>query len=87
MESFSTAKMSSKGQVVIPEKIRKQLHLKTGSQFIVIGENDVVILKSITKPTMSEFNGLIKKARAQAQETNLKPNDILDAITKARGRK
>jgi AbrB family looped-hinge helix DNA binding protein len=87
MESFSTTKMSSKGQVVIPEKIRKQLHLKTGSQFIVIGENDVLILKSISKPTMSEFDELIKKARSQAQVTNLKPDDILDAVTKYRGRK
>ncbi|NIR47056.1 AbrB/MazE/SpoVT family DNA-binding domain-containing protein [candidate division KSB1 bacterium] len=29
--------MSSKGQVVIPEEIRKRLGLKAGSQFIVVG--------------------------------------------------
>ncbi|MFQ5642061.1 MAG: AbrB/MazE/SpoVT family DNA-binding domain-containing protein, partial [bacterium] len=40
--------MSSKGQVVIPENIRKRLQLKTGSQFVVVGDNDVVILKAIS---------------------------------------
>jgi AbrB family looped-hinge helix DNA binding protein len=47
MANLATTKMSSKGQVVIPENIRKQLNLKAGAQFIVVGEKDVVILKSI----------------------------------------
>ena len=50
MANVSTTKMSSKGQVVIPENIRKNLNLKTGAQFIVVGDKDVVILKSITPP-------------------------------------
>ncbi len=45
MQSVSTAKMSSKGEVVIPEDIRQRLGLKAGSQFVVVGEKDVVILK------------------------------------------
>lgn len=45
MQSVSTAKMSSNGEVVIPEDIRQRLGLKTGSQFVVVGEKDVVILK------------------------------------------
>jgi len=50
MNSFSTTSMSSKGQVVIPEKIRSQLNLKEGSKFIVVGEGDVIILKIINPP-------------------------------------
>ena len=45
MTNLATTKMSSKGQVVIPEDIRKRLKLKAGSQFVVVGEDDVVILK------------------------------------------
>jgi len=48
--------MSSKGQVVIPEDIRKQLNLKKGSQFVVLGEKDVVILKNISPPSINEFD-------------------------------
>ncbi len=44
MANVATTKLSSKGQVVIPENIRKKLHLKAGAQFVVIGDNDVVIL-------------------------------------------
>ena len=38
MANVATTKMSSKGQVVIPENIRKRLNLKAGAQFVVVGE-------------------------------------------------
>ena len=52
MANVSTTKMSSKGQVVIPENIRKQLNLKAGAQFVVVGEKDVVILKNIDRKSV-----------------------------------
>jgi AbrB family looped-hinge helix DNA binding protein len=79
--------MSSKGQVVIPEAIRKQLNLKECTQFIVVGEGDVVILKAITAPTLESFDTLIQKARQQAEESGLKRGDITAAVAKARGKK
>ncbi|HEX4044249.1 MAG TPA: AbrB/MazE/SpoVT family DNA-binding domain-containing protein [Gammaproteobacteria bacterium] len=42
MKSFATTKMSSKGQVVIPEEIRKAMRLTEGNQFVVLGESDKV---------------------------------------------
>ena len=56
MANVSTTKMSSKGQVVIPEIIRKQLNLKPGSQFVVVGDKDVVILKNISPPDIIKPN-------------------------------
>jgi AbrB family looped-hinge helix DNA binding protein len=87
MVNAATTKMSSKGQVVIPEDIRKRLKLKTGSQFVVMGENDVVILKTIKPPSMAEFDKLITKARIQGKKAGLKQSDITAAIAKARGRR
>lgn len=87
MANLATTKMSSKGQVVIPEDIRKRLNLKAGSQFVVVGEKDVVIFKSISQPSMEEFDELIDKARRQAKEAGLKRSDVYAAIAKARGRK
>jgi len=43
MAGVATTRMSSKGQVVIPEGIRKRLGLKAGSQFVVVGDRDTVI--------------------------------------------
>lgn len=87
MKNPATTKMSSKGQVVIPEDIRKRLKLKTGSQFVVIGENDVVILKAISPPSMEEFDALIDEARRQAKQARLRRSDIGSAIRAVRGRK
>lgn len=87
METLATTRMSSKGQVVIPESIRKRLDLKEGAQFIVVGDEDVVILKIVTPPDMNEFDTLIKQARKQAKQAGLKQKDITSAVATLRGRK
>ena len=87
MKSLSTTKMSSKGQVVIPENIRKRLKLKAGSRFVVVGKDDVIILKTIEPPSMQEFNGLIKEVRQKAKKAGLKRNDISEAVSQARRRR
>lgn len=87
MANVSTTKMSSKGQVVIPENIRKQLNLKVGAQFVVVGEKDVVILKNISPPSFDEFGDLIAEARKNGKQAGIKKHDISDAILKVRERK
>jgi len=87
MANVSTTKMSSKGQVVIPENIRKQLNLKAGAQFVVVGDKDVVILKNISPPSLDEFDTLIADARKKGKQAGLKRSDIKDAILKARKKK
>jgi AbrB family looped-hinge helix DNA binding protein len=87
MATLATTKMSSKGQVVIPEDVRKRLNLKTGTQFVVVGDNDVVILKAITPPSMDEFDGLVADARRKAKLAGLKKSDIADAIAEVRASK
>jgi AbrB family looped-hinge helix DNA binding protein len=87
MAGVATTKLSSKGQVVIPESIRKKLHLKTGAQFVVVADKDVVILKNISPPTLNEFDVLIAKARKSAKKVGLKKADIKNAIAKVRSKK
>lgn len=87
MAQPATTRMSSKGQVVIPEQIRKRLKLKAGSQFVVVGEDDVVILKAISSPSMEQFDALIAEARRQGKAASLKKSDIAGALAKVRGRK
>ncbi len=79
--------MSSKGQIVIPEEIRNRLGLKTGDKFLVVGEGDVVILKTLASPSLSDFEGLIIEARQQAKAAELKRSDINKATVKARTQK
>lgn len=87
MGSVSTTKMSSKGQVVIPEEVRQRLQLAAGTQFIVLGEDDVVILKMVRPPSMGDFDRLIKKARKQARTAGLKRSDLSAAVSGVRNRR
>jgi len=86
MAPVATTKLSSKGQVVIPEEVRNQLGLKAGDQFVVVGEGDTVILKTITPPSIRDFDAIIEKARKQAKATRMKRLDIAKAIDHVRGR-
>ena len=79
--------MSSKGQVVIPEEIRTRLQLEPGTQFVAVGEGDVVILKKIALPTMDDFDTLITEARRQARSAGMKRSDITAALMGVRGAK
>lgn len=87
MSTLTTTRMSSKGQVVIPEEIRDRLGLQSGTQFVVVGDRDVVILKAIAAPSMREFDNLIVQARQQARKSGLKRLDVGIAVAQVRGRK
>ncbi|HLC57417.1 MAG TPA: AbrB/MazE/SpoVT family DNA-binding domain-containing protein, partial [Candidatus Nanoarchaeia archaeon] len=53
-------KMSSKGQVVIPQEVREELGLGEGELFVVIGSKDALILKQVKKPSTQEIMDELK---------------------------
>ncbi len=81
MEKLEVTSMSSRGQVVIPLDIRQQLGLKEGEKFVVIGEDDTVVLKKITMPS---FDKLLQKTMRFAKEKGVTKEDVEDAIKRAR---
>ncbi len=87
MGKVATTRMSSRGQVVIPEEIRRRLALEPGTRFVVVGEDDAVIFKTIQAPSMSQFDPLIRSARRQARSAKMKQSDVVKAVARARGRK
>jgi AbrB family looped-hinge helix DNA binding protein len=87
MADAATTKLSSKGQVVIPEEIRDRLGLKPGAQFVVLGDRDVVILKVIQAPDMAQFNEIVGHARRAAKRAGLKKKDVEQAVKRVRRRK
>lgn len=87
MSEAATTKMSSKGQVVIPEQIRERLGLQPGTQFIVLGDGDAVILKVIQAPSMAEFGDLVQRARKAAKQSGMKKRDIDQAVRTVRNRR
>jgi bifunctional DNA-binding transcriptional regulator/antitoxin component of YhaV-PrlF toxin-antitoxin module len=84
MGTMATTRMSSKGQLVIPENVRKALCLEVGAQFIVKGEGDTVVLKRIAVPAQGELRAMIGKVRSQVRRSGVKPADGGDAIRRVR---
>ena len=84
MESLEVTKLSSKGQVVLPQAIRRKLHLIEGVKFIVIGGGDTVILKRIEMPSLLRAKRLLEKSQAWAKKAGLKPSDVKAAIKNVR---
>ena len=84
MSILATTKMSSKGQVVIPEAIREKMGLYSGSQFVVLADKDVVILKIISKPSLDDFKAIILKTIKAAKATGLTAKAVEDAIKEVR---
>ena len=84
MNKLEITSMSSRGQVVIPLDIREQLGLKEGEKFVVVGENDTVILKKITMPSFKNFDKLIRKTQQYAKDKGVTKADVEGAIGRAR---
>lgn len=86
-----TVKMSSKGQIVIPQSIREELNVNEGSLFAVIGSKDSVILKKIETPSKEDLikslEKIAKEGRKRAEELGIKESDIPKLIDKIRKEK
>ncbi|MBI2672329.1 AbrB/MazE/SpoVT family DNA-binding domain-containing protein [Candidatus Woesearchaeota archaeon] len=76
--------LSSRGQIVIPQDIRNKLHLEEGERFIVIGEDDTIILKKIEMPSFNDFDKLLRKTREFVKKKGIKTSDVEEAIKRAR---
>ena len=84
MSETATTTLSSKGQVVIPAEIRNRLGLKAGTQFVVLGDGDVVIFKTLEAPSRDEFAKLVRAARSAAKRSGMKQSDVSKAVAKVR---
>ena len=53
--------ISEKGQVVIPQSIRKELGIKPKNKFLVYGKGDTIIMKKLDLPNLKkEWDDIFK---------------------------
>ena len=75
---MNIASVSSKGQIVIPKKIRKELGIKSSDKFFVMQKEDSIILKKIDEEKAKEkmlelmdyFTEEFKKAGITREDVN-----------------
>lgn len=80
-------KMSSKGQVVIPQKVRDMLKIKEGQTLAVSAEKDLLVLKKISNPLEQDLETIeeIKEAWKEIESgkyKKLSSEDFLKEIEK-----
>lgn len=84
MTEINITSLSSRGQIVIPLKIRQRMKLEEGEKFVVIDANDVLVLKKIEKPSFKGFDELLKKSNKFAKNKGLTEKEINEAVKRAR---
>lgn len=86
--SVETIRMSSKGQVVIPQDIRDDLSVGEGTLFAVIGSKDSIVLKRIETPSkadlLKDLENIAKEGKNRLQAKGIKEEDFLKIIEKRR---
>jgi AbrB family looped-hinge helix DNA binding protein len=74
-------KVTRKGQVTIPEEIRKTYGITQGDYMLVHGAKGLVILKKLSVPT---WDAILDYGERFARERNISTEQILKAVREIR---
>jgi bifunctional DNA-binding transcriptional regulator/antitoxin component of YhaV-PrlF toxin-antitoxin module len=83
MQSDSLVKMSTKGQLVVPQDIRESERLEPGERFVAFPIKDGVIFKRLEIPTM-KFETLAKEVQKQFRTKRIDRGTVDEAVQWAR---
>ena len=82
--TVETVRMSSKGQIVVPQDIREEIHVVEGTIFAVVGSKDTIILKKIATPSkeelLNDLEKIAKKGRERARKLGVKESDVPELV-------
>ena len=79
--------LSTKGQLVLPNDLRKNLSLEPGDKIIAYWSNDSIVLKKLELPSDNDFEKEIDETVKYAKENGIKEQDISNIIKAYRSEK
>ena len=89
MSEVELTQMTSKGQIVIPVDIRREINAIEGTTFAVFGTGDTIVLKKIQKPKKEDFEKswakLVQASAKKAKAKGIKEDDVTRIIHEKRG--
>ncbi|HIH14043.1 MAG TPA: AbrB/MazE/SpoVT family DNA-binding domain-containing protein [Nanoarchaeota archaeon] len=81
---IEVTRATARGQVVIPQDVRKEMGIEEGTQFLVYTEDDAIVLKPIltTDKTkaLKEFEKVLAPLRRKFKSASLAEKDIEEEI-------
>ena len=60
---MTTTVVTTKGQIVIPSKIRQRHHIKRGTKLCIVEKGDQIILQPLTGDYFEKMAGIVKTKR------------------------
>jgi looped-hinge helix DNA binding domain, AbrB family len=60
-EKTETTRFTTKGQVVIPLRLRKQFEIEDGTKVVVQATPEGILLKPVTSVTIRRLRGILKR--------------------------
>ncbi|MFH1821989.1 MAG: AbrB/MazE/SpoVT family DNA-binding domain-containing protein [Methanobacteriota archaeon] len=84
--TLAVTKTSVKGQLVIPQEIRRELGIEEGQLMLVYSAGDRIILKKIEAPEPGLLSMLAAPLRTEAKRRGIKRKDVERAIREVRGK-
>ncbi len=82
--SVEVLTVSSKGQVVLPVEMRKELSIEYGDKLAAYASGGVIMLKRIEIPSEKDFMAKMDEAQEWAQTVGMTEDDITEAIKAVR---
>ena len=84
-------KMSSKGQIVIPQDIRTEICASEGTMFAIVSGRDSIVLKKVATPSkeelICELREIAKEGAKRARKLGIKESDVPNLVHKLRSSK
>ncbi|HEY5299012.1 MAG TPA: AbrB/MazE/SpoVT family DNA-binding domain-containing protein [Verrucomicrobiae bacterium] len=81
------AKVSVKGQTVIPQSVREQARIKTGDELDVGYANGLIVMRKRRALTPARIRSLILSGRELPEITSRDENIVSNTIQKVRSRR
>jgi AbrB family looped-hinge helix DNA binding protein len=81
---MKTTKLSKRGQIVIPQGVRKDLRLAEGDQFLVYGTGDTIVFKKLELPSIEELERLTSWGKKFAKKKRITRRKVAKAIREIR---
>ena len=81
------AKVSTKGQTVIPQAVREQARIKAGDQLDVGYANGLIVLRKRSAMTPARVRSLILSGRDLPEMTPADETTVNDAVRRVRRRR
>jgi len=75
--AIDLTRLSNKGQIVIPNEMRKRMGLKKGMRFLVMGLDDTIVLRKLElSKERVRLRQLLEKSRKKAEKVGFTEKEI-----------